>query len=570
MSILYRRQAPAVSGTLTVGQPQVTASGLVTDPNASTPSTTIIAPAITNTADFSPESTTTISSSLSSSSATQTGSQALHQSSIPLGTVVGACLGALSVLFIIIIFTIWHTRRRAKSFRARSRATSTSKSNPFSSAGPRSLTDQRNRERRKSRRETWSKLDSVHSSEDTKKGETEMSSFKSMSDYGSSPFSASSSAHLSPALSPPPPASPAYKKSTLGPSAPQLPPVPVSPQPLQPFESQNKADLADDPFASSRDPPVIISTPAASKSRLALDDESFMSRRSESLSGHGHHNPFADPGNESVSEHPPPPPPPAIPRASEEGIISEAEKGENRMSSNPFFAAHPSSLQSPPASERWGSVGKERNVAELIAALDFSPPPTSSLNAMGAGSHQSVATIASNYTTYTAIGTPTTPLASSSFPSQPQIPPTPSTPSAAKSGSTLRPARSQHGHFDNASKYYSGAPSVAGYGYAYSPSVHSNEPELHQYDQSSRASSILDPSAHRGRPSFGDGRPSFGSDRSTGTELGYATYRDGEDSHLDMSMDSSPAQTPSTGGFCVGKSAGFPMPPGPSTSSSGR
>jgi len=232
---------------------------------------------------------------------------------INLGTVIGACLGAVALLILVIVLVVWHSRRSRKSIQLRER---------------------------RSKGDTWNKLsdsrrDSRRSSFESKPSLQPHSSLEYTTEYPPTYANTSPSQTRQPTQNAPKYVLPAHPYSSSSHSI--------------PTEESPKRSLNDNPFLD----------PKQGHKEPDSDAASFYSAAS---------NPF-----ESVYVPP------------SHSQITRVQTPEG-YSGSPFFTPHPdSSVQG----EKWGSVGKERNVQEsyapsvnggsdklgsLIAALDLDGP----------------------------------------------------------------------------------------------------------------------------------------------------------------------------------------------------
>lgn len=263
---------------------------------------------------------------------------------INLGTVIGACLGAFAFLILIIILVVWHSRRSRKI----------------------SLQSHRDRQRNQSKRETWNKLSDGNEHHDlTTRGgrktlnssaDSRRSSFESKPSIPYIP-----STYSSEALHQPKPLPSQFPRAQ--PSAPQylLPSHPYT-------MGRSPSPPGGAAYSSKSAPKNPFADPSQETGGSDADASSLYSTVS---------NPF-----ESIYPEP---------RAQPLG----RGNGPEAFTGTPFFTPHPDhSAPHNTVKEKWGSVGKERNVQQtyassanppskgtqkmesLIAALDLSSPET--------------------------------------------------------------------------------------------------------------------------------------------------------------------------------------------------
>jgi len=274
-SLVFDSQASSATG---ISAPAITDTNPV--PSAPIAASTVTVSSPTDTADPSP----TVSSS---PSAQQPGAAASShpQSTINLGTVVGACIGSFAVLIMIITLVVWHSRRTRKANSSRTK------------------------------RDNWNKL--PDNTRDSRR-----SSFESKPSLP--PLNLEYSTEY-------PPAHSDLRSRDLQLDTPRfiLPTHPYSSKQVARAAEEIDETLTSDPFLD----------PKIRNKDLEADVASIYSAAS---------NPF-----ESVYT------PPSIPESRR-----DAPDGYPR---SPFFTPHPdSSVQV----EKWGTVGKERNVQESFASND--------------------------------------------------------------------------------------------------------------------------------------------------------------------------------------------------------
>lgn len=283
--MLVRREEPSLvfnsqaSSATDIAAPQITD----TDPVPSSPITTEPTPVQTTSPAEVPLPDATIDSTKQPGAVASSPSS----SSINLGTVIGACMGSVAILILIVILVVWHTRRNRKSIRLNNRP----------------------------KRDNWNKLSD-------NQRDSQRSSFV---------------------------------------SKPSLPPLAFGHSTEYP---PGQSDLFTDLPPQSEPPRFVL--PAHPYSSIQAISSAVAERNAESPVV----NPFADPGSKlreiesdvtsiySAASNP------------FESVYTPPTAGAQRSQSSegysrsPFFTPHPDSSV---REEKWGLVGKERNVQESYA-----------------------------------------------------------------------------------------------------------------------------------------------------------------------------------------------------------